>query len=420
MKISMLNTYDNFGGAARSAYRLHQGLLQRGIQSQFVSQYKKLGDPKIICGSSRIDKLIALLRPLIDLIPLKIYWRRDRKQPFSSAFVPVARRVRKAVADSEVLHIHWIARGFINLTFLRQVQRPIVWTLHDSWAFTGGCHLPSTCRRYQQACGQCPQLKSRHKFDLTNLNWHRKLLAFRDLDMIVVAPSNWLAECARSSSLFVNSRVEVIPNGIDTDIFKPLDSNLCRRILNLPELRHIILFGAVGASTDENKGFDLMRQAIAALPRYIDGKECMLLIFGSHSFNIPDLNIEMQFMGTLTDDIALSVLYSAADVMVVPSRQENLPNTIMEAMACGTPAVAFRVGGIPDLIEHLSNGYLAKPYDTDDLSRGISWVLEHSGRASLLEARCCQKIESEFKLDVVTKKYIKLYSELVGKAYGSQ
>ena len=420
MKIAMLNTFDDSGGAARSAYRLHQGLVRRGVASQFVTQYNKRGDPEIVCGTTRSEKLIALLRPLIDMIPLKMYWRRDRLQPFSTAFVPVARRIRKAVADADVLHLHWIVRGFVNITFLKQAKRPIVWTMHDSWAFTGGCHLPAACRRYQQACGQCPQLGSLRKADLTHLNWQQKLRTFRDLDMIVVAPSNWLAECARTSSLFVGRRVEVIPNGIDTDVFKPIDSSVCRRMLNLPEGKHMILFGAVGATTDHNKGFDLLRQAMAALPRHVDGKECMLLVFGAHRLDIPDMKIDVRFMGTLTDDIALSVLYSAADVMVVPSWQENLPNTVMEAMACGTPAVAFRTGGIPDLIEHHHSGYLAEPFDTDELSQGISWVLERSGRAALLGVRCRQKIESEFTLDVVTKSYIRLYLELLGGAHASQ
>ena len=319
-----------------------------------------------------------------------------------------------------MLHLHWVVHGFINIPFLRQARRPIVWTLHDSWAFTGGCHLPDGCRRYQEACGRCPQLGSRREADLTRLNWQRKLRAWRDVDMVVVTPSNWLAACARSSSLFAGRRVEVIPNGIDTDVFKPLDRRVSRHILNLPDGKHLILFGTMGATSDENKGFGLLRQALAALPRQVAGKECMLVVFGAQRLDLPDLNIEVRFMGTLTDDIALSVLYAAADVMVVPSRQENLPNTIMEAMACGTPAVAFRTGGIPDLIEHQHSGYLAEPFDTGDLARGIAWTLEQSGLDSGLGSLCRQKVETEFAIDVVTARYVKLYSELSGNEHGRQ
>lgn len=414
MKIAMLNTFDGGGGAARSAYRLHQGLLRSGVASRFVSQYNKRNDPAVVSGASRLEKLIALLRPLADMLPMQLYRRRDRRQPFSTAYLPVAQRVRQAVGQADVLHLHWIVHGFVNISFLRQARLPVVWTLHDSWAFTGGCHLPADCRRYQASCGSCPQLGSSNEADLTRLNWQRKLKAWQNVDMVIVTPSNWLAECARSSSLFAGRRVEVIPNGIDTDDFKPLDRGACRRILNLPEGKNLILFGAMGATSDENKGFDLLRQAIAALPQRVAGMECQLLIFGAQKLDLPDLQVEVRFMGTLADDISLAVLYAAADVMVVPSRQENLPNTLMEAMACGTPAVAFRTGGIPDLIEHQHNGYLAEPFDTGDLARGIAWVLQQTG----LGLNCRHKVESEFALDVVTARYHKLYSELTGKAYG--
>lgn len=420
MKIAMLNTFDGGGGAARSAYRLHQGLVRSGVASRFVTQYNKRADPAIVCGTSRVEKLIALLRPLADMMPMKLYRKRDRRQPFSTAYVPVTQRVRQAVAEADVLHLHWVVHGFINIPFLRQARRPIVWTLHDSWAFTGGCHLPAGCHRYQEACGRCPQLGSRREADLTHLNWKRKLRAWRDVDMIVVTPSNWLAACARNSSLFTGRRVEVIPNGIDTEVFKPLERGACRRILNLPEDKHLILFGAMGATSDENKGFDLLRQAMAALPRQVAGKECMLAVFGAQRLDLPDLSMEVRFIGTLTDDIALSVLYAAADVMVVPSRQENLPNTIMEAMACGTPAVAFRTGGIPDLIEHQYSGYLAEPFDTGDLARGIAWTLEQSGSDSRLGNNARDKVEREFALEVVSERYMKLYSELSGNAHGCQ
>lgn len=420
MKVAILNTFDDGGGAARSAFRLHQGLLSSGVASRFVSQYNTRRDPSIVCGTSRTQKLIALLRPLADMLPMKLYRKRNHAKPFSTAYVPVARRVRQVAREVDVLHLHWIVHGFIDIPFLRQAQRPIIWTLHDSWAFTGGCHLPAGCLRYQQGCGSCPQLGSRHEADLTRVNWQRKSRAWQGLDMIVVTPSNWLAACARSSSLFADRRVEVIPNGIDTKVFKPLDRKVCRHILNLPEDKHLILFGAMGATSDENKGFDLLRQAMAVLPRQVAGKKCMLVVFGAQRLELPDLNVEVRFMGTLADDTALSVLYAAADVMVVPSKQENLPNTIMEAMACGTPPVAFRTGGIPDLIEHQHSGYLAEPFETGDLARGIAWTLEQYGLDSGLETHCRQKVEREFALDVVCARYIKLYSELSGKAHGRQ
>jgi glycosyltransferase involved in cell wall biosynthesis len=416
MKIAILNTFDSGGGAARSAYRLHQGLVKKGVTSRFVAQYNQQRNPDIVCGKTRRDKLVALLRPLVDMIPMKIYGRRDMRQPFSTAYLPVASRVKDVVAQSDVLHLHWIVHGFINIQFLREASRPIVWTMHDSWTFTGGCHLPADCRRYQQSCGRCPQLASGREKDLTRLNWNRKQRAWEDLNIIYVAPSNWMAERARSSSLLTGGRVEVIPNGIDTNVFKPADRDMCRRMMNLPADRHLILFGAMGAVTDENKGFLLLRQALAALPRKVAGKDCMLVVFGAQQLELPDLDIEVRFIGTLTDDIALSVLYCAADVMVVPSKQENLPNTIMESMACGTPVVAFRIGGIPDLIEHCQTGYMAEGFDTADLALGIKWTLEQSGADCSLGKNAREKVEREFAIDVVSARYMSLYVELVEKA----
>ena len=222
-----------------------------------------------------------------------------------------------------------------------------------------------------------------------------------------------MAARARSSSLLTGCRVEVVPNGIDINVFKPTGRAVCRQMMNLPADKHLILFGAMGAVTDENKGFALLRQALAALPRQVAGKDCMLVVFGAQQLDLPDLDIEARFIGTLTDDIALSVLYCAADVMVVPSKQENLPNTIMQSMACGTPVVAFRIGGIPDLIDHGQTGYMAEGFDTADLALGIKWTLEQSGADFSLGKNARAKIERQFAIDVVSARYMRLYFELI-------
>lgn len=414
MKIAILNTFDSGGGAARSAYRLHKGLLDQGIESVFVTQFNKGAGANIVCGRTRFDKVIALLRPLLDMIPMKLYRKRDHHQPFSTAYVPIRRHVSREIEKSDLLHLHWIVHGFLNIEYLAHVKLPIVWTLHDSWPFTGGCHLPGACTEYQKSCGKCPQLGSGMEHDLTRLNWSRKRRAWKGLNMVVVTPSNWLADCARKSSLFAGTQVVTIPNGIDIQAFKPADKNVCRNIIGLPPDVNIILFGAMGATTDKNKGFDLLREAMLKLTSQVIDKPSMLVVFGAVCpINLPDFNMEVRFLGTLADDISLSVLYSAADVMVVPSRQENLPNTIMEAMACGTPAVAFRTGGIPDLIDHRKSGYLAEPFDTDDLAEGIRWVLHKKDHSNEIGKLCRDKVMREFSLEVVSSNYIKLYSDLL-------
>jgi glycosyltransferase involved in cell wall biosynthesis len=416
MNIAMLSTFDSAGGAARSAYRLHQGLAGEGVSSRFVTQYNRAGRPDIVCGTTRRDKVIALLRPLADMIPMRTYPKRDRRQPFSTAYVPPRALVRREIERASLVHLHWVVHGFLSVEYLAKIKRPIVWTLHDSWAFTGGCHLPAGCARYEAACGACPQLGSRRDADLTRLNWRRKRRAWRDLDLAVVTPSRWLAERARASSLFAGTPVRVVPNGIDTRVFKPLDKGFCRDALGLPQDRHLILFGAFGAVTDANKGFDLFAAALARLPNEIGGKPWTLVVFGAHRppARLPP-EIDSRFLGTIADDVALALLYSAADVMVVPSRQENLPNTVMEAMACGTPAVAFRTGGIPDLIDQQDNGYLAEPFETPDLARGIAWCLSREAEPG---RRARAKVEQRFAIEVVARQYVDIYRELLEAADG--
>ena len=416
MKIAMLNTFDVGGGAARSSYRLHKGLRNLGVDSSFITQTKKKDDTTVFCGTTKYDKVLALLRPIIDAIPMKLYFGRDKSQAFSSAFVPVRKLVKREIAKADLLHLHWAVHGFFSIEDLAKVNKPIVWTLHDSWAFTGGCHLPGDCTRYMDKCGMCPHLGSQLQHDLTRLNWKRKARVWRDLELTIVTPSKWLAECARSSALFANKRVEVIPNGIDTSVFKPIDKITSRQILGLPEDVQIILFGAMGANTHENKGLHLMQDSLRELSLDQNDKEYLFVVFGAEQpHDKPEFGMKTRYMGTLTDDAALTVLYSSADVMVVPSKTENLPNTVMESMACGTPVVAFRIGGIPDLISHKVNGYLANPFDTSDLAKGIKWITNSDGDYEGISEKCRDKVLNEYAIEIISEQHKKLYSELLVK-----
>lgn len=412
MKILIVNTYDILGGAARAAYRLHRSLLSAGIDSKMLVQIKKSDDYTVIpvYGINKVGKLISLIRPTLDQIPLKFYKNRI-KTPFSPAWLPFSKVVEKInEINPDIVHLHWISGGMIKIEDLAKINKPIVWTLHDNWAFTGGCHIKWNCERYTDSCGACPVLGSDKEYDLSKKGWIRKNKVFKKINIVIVSPSKWLYDCSKKSSLLKDKRHKVIPNPINLDLFKPVDKSISRKIWNLRQDKKLIAFGAVSATSDINKGF---KELSEALYKITVKKNIELVVFGScEPKNPPNFEFKTHYLGHLHDDVSLVTLYSAVDVVVVPSLQENLSNTIMESLACGTPVVAFNVGGNSDMIEHLKNGYLAKPFDTDDLRNGIEWVLNTPNYDELCKyAR--EKVLKEFDSKIVAKKYIELYKEVL-------
>ena len=415
MKLLLLNTFDSGGGAAIAASRLNRGQRDIGVDSNMLVQFKQGDDPNVMGPASKLEKGLSLIRPELDSLPTRLYPHRNQFI-FSPAFLPERISTKVASLNPDIIHLHWIACGFMRIETLRRFKRPVVWTLHDSWAFTGGCHLPFDCTRYRQMCGACPTLGSNKEKDLSGRIWRRKHRAWKDLNMTVVAPSRWLADCAKSSSLFRDVRVEVMPNGLDIQIFKPIDKSTARNILSLPQDKNLILFGAMNSTSDKNKGFHLLSPALRMLSEKGWRDKAELIVFGAREpENPPAFGMKARYIGKLNDEVSLTLLYSAADIFVLPSIQENLPNTVMEAMACGTPCVAFNQGGLPDLIEHKRNGYLVRPFETEDLARGIAWVLEDDERWTSLSLRAKEKVEYEFSVEKVAKRYADLYKEILEK-----
>ena len=412
MKILMLNTFDEVGGAARAAVRLLDGVRRHNIDARLLVQFKTGSNKHVICNQNPLRKLIRRIKIYFGLLPVRLYPNKPENN-FSPSLLPDNKPHEIAATDPDIIHLHWLCAGFLKVETLAKFNRPLIWTLHDSWAFTGGCHVPFACTRYRQSCGECPVLGSHREHDLSRRVWKRKKKAWRNLDLTIVAPSNWLAKSAGSSSLFQDVRVEIIPYGLDTDVFRPLDKKQARDLLNLPQDKKIILFGAVQAFTDLNKGFDILQHALQTIDNAASDK--LALFFSSIDRTaLPELGMEAIFLGRVDDDL-LPALYSAADVFVLPSKLENLPLTIMEAMACSTPCVAFHQGGLPDQIDHEYTGYLAKPYDVQDLAHGITWVLADKNRHAALSLRARQKVESEFSLDRESGRYADLYQEILAQ-----
>jgi len=412
MKILHLSTYDISGGAARAAFRLHEGLLSENIESVMLVQDKLGGDAHTIGPLTDIAKFSGrYIRPRIDTLPLYLY-RNRRQTPFHIQWIPagISRRIREICPD--IVHLHWTGDGFISIEDISALKTPLVWTLHDSWPFTGGCHIPYECKQYQDRCGACPQLGSSCLHDVSRLIWYRKKMMLNKINPVIISPSRWLAACAQNSSLFRDKRIAVVPNGIDLMKFQPVESEKAREILGLPLTKKIILFGAVNATSDPNKGFTILVDAV----RLLGMNDLMVVVWGAtgqQQKHIPDAGADMFFMGRLHEDYSLKLIYSAADVTAVPSIQENLSNIVLESTACGTPCVSFDIGGMPDMIDHRENGYLARPYDPADLACGINHILSDPSRAFGKRARL--KAEQDFDIKHVALDHLALYRTILNQ-----
>ncbi|NES07417.1 MAG: glycosyltransferase, partial [Okeania sp. SIO2F4] len=270
--------------------------------------------------------------------------------------------------------------------------------------------------RYQESCGTCPQLHSNNNRDLSHWVWQRKAKAWRNLDLTIVTPSLWLAKCVSSSSLFKDQRVEVIPHGLDIQRYKPTDKKIAREILNFPQDKQLVLFGSVSPTSDPRKGFHLLQPALQSLIQAGWQDKIELVIFGSSKQKeTTQLGFKCHYMGWLNDDISLALVYTATDVFVAPSVQEVFGLTVMEAIACGTPSIGFNIGGIPDIIDHQSNGYLARPFEIEDLAQGIAWILENPERHKKLSHNGRGKVKQEFTQEVQAQRYSSLFEEILQK-----
>ena len=412
MKSLLINTADISGGAARAAYRIHKGLQEIDINSKMLVQTKLSDDRTVIAPDAKVKKGLALLRPTLDST-FKNLFSGGSKTIFSLAWLPfsdIPSQIKSISPD--LVHLHWVCDGMLRIEDLKRINKPIIWTLHDMWAFTGGCHYSDGCDRFQQDCGNCPKLNRSSKNVLSRSILRRKKKAWVGLDITIVTPSKWLAECAKESSLFKDRRIEIIHNGLDLNLYKPIDKTTAREIWDLPINKKLILFGAMNATSEYRKGFDLLYEGLKQLAvKWSDKAE--LIVFGAgEPGNPPDFGLPVHYLGYLHDDVSIALLYAAADVMVTPSRQDNLPNTIVEPLSCGTPVVAYDVGGMPDMLDHKLNGYLAKSFDTSDLAVGINWVLSNENRHKELCIKAREKAVACFDIEKVAKQYESLYQEI--------
>ncbi|KAA8481645.1 glycosyltransferase involved in cell wall biosynthesis [Arcticibacter tournemirensis] len=415
MRIVHINTYDGNGGAGRACLRLNRALKKEGVDSTVWVGYKFSANPDVHSFSSNgFSKAIAAFKIVLERL-VSSFVSKPLRIPFS---VPLwGQNITETIAlkNADIIHIHWINHAFLSPRYLRKLSKlnkPIVWTFHDSNAFTGGCHVRYDCDHFENECGNCPILKNSHPRDLSHKIWKSKSRAYEYLNFEIIAPSSWMAGSVKRSKLMRGRSVNIIPNTLETDIFKPYDKAKARKMLGIPESKFIMLSGFMPSRKDLHKGTSYLLEALQLLKseQLIDVE---LIVFGNRDErNIAEFPVKTTFLGTISNDEKLAMCYSAADVFITPSLEDNLPYTVMECLSCATPVVAFTTGGIPDMVDHKVNGYLAKYKSADDLARGIVWVYNHTDREALNQSGRAA-VKQKFDENTIARHHIELYRKVL-------
>ncbi|MGK5089837.1 glycosyltransferase [Bdellovibrionota bacterium FG-2] len=414
VKVLHLAKADDDGGAAKAAYRIHRGLVNFGINSRMLVGCKSTDDPRVLGPRSLAGKLWGRIVPHLDAFVTRFLTTRNTSLHSPSIFGSFAvQRIRKVNPD--IINLHWVCGGFLRPESFCKFGVPLVWRLADMWAFSGAEHYVGISVRYQ--AGYLPNNRDPGEsgFDLNRWVWERKLKSWEKVpNLTLVAPSNWMAKCARKSVLFKDRRIEVIHTGQNLDLFKPRDRMFSRDLFGLPQNKKIILFGSMSPAGDPRKGFEYLQAALRELSKAGWSDVAEIAIFGaSRPTSPPDFGFKTHYIGKLQDDASLAVLYPAADVFVAPSIEENLANTVIEAIACGVPTVCFDVGGMPDAIIHRKNGYLAECFDSKDLANGISWILEDKERWQDCSKAARLHAEKMFCEKRQAQEFIRLYESIL-------
>lgn len=409
MKILHLNTYEKAGGAAIAAKRRHQAMLKLGADSTLAVVGKETDDTSVHSFYGKAGKVLRPFRQVPDYILPRLYRGKDETL-FSPALWPSFLHRKIASLPSDIIQLEWICDSFLSAASLGKLEKPVVWTLQDVWGLTGGCHILKGCERYKAECGNCPQLGSSRQKDLSHYAWRAKKSAYAKCKPTIVTPSKRMCRLAEESSLLSDCTVKYIPNGIDEQQFFPVGKDVARKLLHLPEDAKIVLFGAMSASSDKNKGYDLLLSALQRLKS--SGEENVhCVIFGAtHGEPLP---FPTHYLGMLHDAVSINLAYNAADVFVCPSREENFPNTVLESLSTGTPVAAFSIGGIPDIVAHTQTGYLAPAYDTEELAKGIAFIIQDAARLSEMEKASRALIEEQYRIETIAKRYLQLYESIL-------
>lgn len=395
------------GGAARAAMRINQALQSIGVDSSILVLRKTKENPDVneIFKNIFSWNMFRIVRK-INNFNIKRFnlWSLFYEAKFGKDLTE-----NQFVKNADIINLHWINDGMLSQRTLKKLietKKRIVWTLHDMYAFTAGCYYDNNCLQLRKMCQKCPLAKGNGKieaFIAKQFDLKRQMFVMDTVKF--VGCSNWMSERAKSSPLLKQKNVITIPNPIDTEVFKPYNGEDSFACYKLNSTKKIVLFGAMSADSNERKGYQYLKKALLLL----DPAKYQAVVFGNNNSVDNTLGrLQVIGVGKIDDDWKLVQLYSKADVFVAPSKQENLSNAVMESLACGTPVVAFNIGGMPDMIEHKWNGYLAKPYDAEDLAAGIEYSVTHN-----LHKACTESVTERFSMKKIGQLYLSLYQSIV-------
>ena len=395
LHIVLLSYHDSNGGAGIAAGRLKVALENAGHQVDYIVREK--------ASSSNATKFGNGIVSWLKFIAERLFFLRFEKDKsirflFNPGVFGSDISSHPIIKKADIVHLHWVNFGFLSvddIASLTRLNKPIFWTLHDMWAFTGGCHHSGDCDHFQQSCGDCKFVKNPGANDLSHRMWEAKKEGFASKNLHIITCSDWLGNRAKQSSILGDHDIQTIPNAIDTDFFSPTANSL-----GLDSSKKYILFVAMRVNAPA-KGFHLLKEAL----QFIDSATTELLLVGGEMTE--DLPLRSHSFGQVTEPAKMRDIYAAADVFVTPSLEENLPNTIMEAMACGTACVGFQVGGIPEMIEHKKTGYVAKAFDPADLAKGINWCLSDEKAGAKSRERAVNLYDQK----IVAQQHLNFYAK---------
>ncbi len=416
MNILLLNTSDTTGGAAQACNRLYRALQHAGADVSFFVN-EKTGNSTDIHSFNEtfFKKKIADARFAAERILL--YPKLQNKKDlffFSPANTGLDISNHPAVKKADVLHLHWFNQGFLSLDSLQKLaswKKKIVWTLHDMWGFTGGCHYARGCENFKENCGNCPYLSEKTKQDLSAEVWKKKAALYDKSIFTFVTCSKWLADIAAQSSLLQGFNIHAIPNPINVEVFTPINKRVARGQLGLNPDKYYILFASQNLA-DERKGFRYLREAVELLheknPELKNNVE--LLVFGKSKVDLQSLlPLKVNTLGSLSSQEKIVAAYNAANLFVLPSLEDNLPNTVMEALSCGVPVVSFNTGGIPEMVDDGINGFLAEQKSSAQLADAMLRIIENRTPYESLAENARKKVLENFSFEKVARQYLEVY-----------
>ncbi|MBR3092734.1 MAG: glycosyltransferase family 4 protein [Bacteroidaceae bacterium] len=412
MKVVIVNTSEKVGGAAIAANRLMEALKKNGVSAKMIVRDRQTDKISVVAVKQQSWRLALNFLWERGIIFLSNGFSRKNLFQIDIANTGTDITTMPEFQQADVVHLHWVNQGFLSLDNIDKILRSgkkIVVTMHDQWYFTGVCHYSGDCLNYRDQCRNCPLIRGRVKKDISWKVFNRKRRMYANADITFVGCSQWIAGLARTATLFQGKKVVSIPNAINMDVFHPEDKALARQSLGLPSDRRLLLFGSQRI-TDERKGFKYLVEACEHIhrnyPEWTD--KIGIVVVGAKSETIDSmLPFPVYAVDYVSDEKSMVEIYNAVDLYVTPSLQDNLPNTIVESMACGVPCVGFRVGGIPEMIDHEKNGYVARYKDAVDFANGILWSLGDS--YDDLCTKAYEKAVATYSEKRVAEKYKEIY-----------